>query len=163
MLPTPSNTPSHTTTASIDPSTALERIVQFFETLSPQSLPQIAQIYTSNAHFKDPFNEVQGLSAIEAIFAHMFATLEAPRFVIQDSVQQGAQCFLTWDFEFRFKKTQPEKTQTIHGASHLLLDAQGRIHLHRDYWDAAEELYEKLPLLGTAMRWLKRRVATPGS
>ena len=35
-------------------------------------------------------------------------------------------------------------------------DAQ-RITLHRDYWDAAEELYEKLPLLGTLMRWLKRR------
>ena len=27
--------------------------------------------------------------------------------------------------------------------------------MHRDYWDAAEELYEKLPLLGALMRWLK--------
>jgi hypothetical protein len=25
-----------------------------------------------------------------------------------------------------------------------------------DYWDAAEELYEKLPVLGGLMRWLKR-------
>ncbi|WP_413888997.1 hypothetical protein [Candidatus Aalborgicola defluviihabitans] len=33
----------------------------------------------------------------------------------------------------------------------------GRILDHRDYWDAAEELYEKLPLLGGLMRWLKRR------
>ncbi|NBU45056.1 MAG: nuclear transport factor 2 family protein, partial [Betaproteobacteria bacterium] len=30
--------------------------------------------------------------------------------------------------------------------------------LHRDYWDAAEELYEKFPLVGHMMRWLKRRV-----
>jgi steroid delta-isomerase len=28
--------------------------------------------------------------------------------------------------------------------------------MHRDYWDAAEELYEKLPA-GRLMRWLKRR------
>jgi steroid delta-isomerase len=28
--------------------------------------------------------------------------------------------------------------------------------MHRDYWDAAEELYEKLPLVGALMRWLKR-------
>ena len=41
--------------------------------------------------------------------------------------------------------------------SHLVLDAQGRITLHRDYWDAAEELYEKLPGVGALMRWLKRR------
>ena len=30
----------------------------------------------------------------------------------------------------------------------------------RDYWDAAEELYEKLPIVGTLMRWLKRRAAS---
>jgi steroid delta-isomerase len=29
---------------------------------------------------------------------------------------------------------------------------------HRDYWDSAEELYEKVPLLGAFMCWLKRRV-----
>jgi hypothetical protein len=38
-----------------------------------------------------------------------------------------------------------------------MLDDEGRITLHRDYWDAAEELYEKLPLIGSLMRWLKKR------
>ena len=45
----------------------------------------------------------------------------------------------------------------ILGASQLVFDAQGRVVLHRDYWDAAEELYEKLPVVGSLMRWLKRR------
>jgi steroid Delta-isomerase len=31
--------------------------------------------------------------------------------------------------------------------------------MHRDYWDAAEELYEKLPILGGLMRWLKRQAS----
>ena len=48
-------------------------------------------------------------------------------------------------------------TQTVRGASHLVLNEQGLVTLHRDYWDAAEELYEKLPLVGSLMRWLKRR------
>ncbi|MGO1254794.1 MAG: nuclear transport factor 2 family protein, partial [Alcaligenes aquatilis] len=30
----------------------------------------------------------------------------------------------------------------------------------RDYWDAAEELYAKLPLLGLLMRWLRRKVSS---
>lgn len=37
------------------------------------------------------------------------------------------------------------------------LYADGRIAQHRDDWDAAEELYEKLPAIGALMRWLKRR------
>jgi hypothetical protein len=40
-----------------------------------------------------------------------------------------------------------------------VLDPQGLIVLHRDYWDAAEELYEKLPVVGALMRWLRRRAA----
>ena len=47
----------------------------------------------------------------------------------------------------------------MRGASHLELADDGRIAWHRDYWDPAEEVYEKLPLLGGLMRWLKRRAA----
>ncbi len=80
-----------------------------------------------------------------------------PRFVVHEAVLQGEQCFLTWDFLFRTRKGGSAPI-TVRGASHLRFGADGRITLHRDYWDAAEELYEKLPLLGMLMRWLKRRV-----
>jgi hypothetical protein len=40
------------------------------------------------------------------------------------------------------------------------LSSEGLIAFHRDYWDAAEELYEKLPAVGSLMRWLKRRANT---
>jgi hypothetical protein len=40
----------------------------------------------------------------------------------------------------------------------LEFNAQGLVALHRDYWDAAEELYEQLPLLGTVLRGVKKRL-----
>ena len=133
------------------------RIVQRFEALSPADLPRMAELYTADARFKDPFNEVQGVPAISAIFEHMFKGLDAPRFVIHERIVQGEQCFLTWDFIFSLRgRAQPPLT--VRGGSHLKLAADGRIAMHRDYWDAAEELYEKLPVLGGLMRWLKRRV-----
>jgi steroid Delta-isomerase len=132
------------------------RIVALYETLSPAALPQLATIYTEGARFKDPFNEVQGVPAIRAIFEHMYRTLDGPRFVVHERVLQGEHCFLTWDFVFRLKRGG--ELITVRGASHLQLAADGRIAVHRDYWDVAEELYEKLPLLGALMRWLKRRV-----
>jgi hypothetical protein len=51
-------------------------------------------------------------------------------------------------------------TQRVRGATHQRFGADGLIVEHRDYWDVAEELYEKLPLLGTLMRWLKRRAGS---
>ncbi len=136
---------------------AVEKIVVFFETLSPQSLERFGQFYTEDAYFKDPFNEVRGLPAIQKIFAHMYESLHEPRFVVTGRIVEGEQVFLRWDFHFRFRKFKSEQTQTIRGATHLRLAPDGRIRHHRDYWDAAEELYEKLPLLGGLMRWFKRR------
>ena len=136
---------------------AITRVVSFFEQLQPADLADLGQYYAPDGRFKDPFNEVQGLAAIRDIFRHMFATLQHPRFVITGRVEQGSECFLTWEFRFAFSSYARGVEQTVRGATHLVLDGQHRITLHRDYWDAAEELYEKLPGVGTLMRWLKRR------
>ena len=136
---------------------AVTRVIAFFENLSPADVATIGRFYAPQARFKDPFNEVVGVPAIQGIFAHMFEALEQPRFVVTGRVVQGQQCFLTWDFLFAFKDFHKGVTQTVRGASHLVLDEQGLVSLHRDYWDAAEELYEKLPVVGALMRWLKKR------
>jgi len=145
-------------TQSMHPAPAhVARVIAFFETLTPQSLSGLADIYAQGARFKDPFNDVQGLDAIAHIFGHMFVALQKPRFVITRQVSQGDDCFITWDFYFYLASYQPSVEQKIAGATHLVFDAAGRVQVHRDYWDAAEELYEKLPLVGSLMRWLKRR------
>ena len=134
---------------------SLQKVILFFENIDASNVAQLASIYTEEASFKDPFNEVLGIVAITKIFRHMFEQVDAPRFVVTGSVLQGDQAFLTWDFLFRMKRFSHDE-QCIRGATHLRFAADGRVCLHRDYWDAAEELYEKLPVLGSLMRGLKR-------
>jgi hypothetical protein len=136
---------------------AVDRIVDVFQTLTPASVEALDEVYAPQARFKDPFNDVRGLPEIQRIFRHMFVSLNQPRFIITERIVQGGQCFLTWEFRFTFKNFKQGQEQCILGGSHLVLDDAGRITLHRDYWDAAEELYEKLPLVGGLMRWLKAR------
>ena len=136
---------------------AAARVVGVFETLTPASLDRLDALYAPQAYFKDPFNEVRGIADIRQIFSHMYEALEQPRFVVTGCIVDGAQCFLTWDFNFRFKSYDRLTVQTVRGGSHLKFNAVGLLDSHRDYWDAAEELYEKLPLVGGLMRWLKKR------
>jgi steroid Delta-isomerase len=136
---------------------SVERIVTYFETFTPQSIARVAEFYAPDAYFKDPFNEVRGLKAIEAVYSHMFEALTAPRFIVTSQIVDGSNCFLIWDFKFYFKSYDKITEQTVRGGSHLRLDANSKITDHRDYWDAAEELYEKLPVVGGVMRWLKKR------
>lgn len=139
------------------PSPRLVQIIVFFETITLASVSQLGQYYAEQAWFKDPFNEVTGHAPIRRIFGHMFEQVHEPRFVIIESVEQGDAAFLTWEFRFRMKRFDTAKLQVVRGASHLRFDADGRVSYHRDYWDAAEELYEKLPLVGSLMRFLKRQ------
>ena len=138
---------------------ATERICHYFEHLSLASLGEIDRLYTPDARFKDPFNEVRGTTAVRGIFEHMYASLHEPRFVVTQRVVDGGQVFLAWEFRFRFRRFDTQREQVILGGSHLRLADDGRIADHRDYWDAAEELYEKLPVVGGLMRWLKRRAS----
>ena len=133
----------------------IERLVTFYSALQPEHLAQIEQLYTADARFKDPFNEVQGVAAIRGIFEHMFHRLDHPRFVVTQQVVDDDRAFLVWDFHFSFRGEATPRT--IRGGSLLRCTPDGRVSDHRDYWDAAEELYEKIPVLGAVMRWLKRR------
>ena len=136
--------------------TPARRLAHFYETLTLDSLAALDALYAPDARFKDPFNEVAGTTAIRRIFEHMFATTDAPRFVVTDCIEQGEQAMLGWAFHFALRG----RALTVRGVTNLRFDAEGRVTLHRDYWDAAEELYEKLPVVGGLMRLIKRRLAT---
>jgi len=144
------------TTAPRHPDKRMAALIAYFEQLCTADLARLGERYTEQAFFKDPFNEVQGLAGIERVFAHMFETLASPRFVVLDAITQGSQGFISWDFLFRLKGETQERR--IHGSSHLRFAPDGRVAYHRDYWDAAEQLYEQVPLLGTLLRLIKRRL-----
>lgn len=129
-------------------------VVRLFEQLQPADVARLDEFYGEHAFFKDPFNEVHDLAGIQRIFAHMFEALEAPRFRILDVLVQGDQAFISWDFLFGRRGRQC----SIHGSSHLRFASDGRVAYHRDYWDAGEQLYEQIPLLGGLLRLIKRRL-----
>jgi steroid Delta-isomerase len=88
----------------ISPDPRIQRIVNFFEMLTPQAVAKMGDLYTADAYFKDPFNEVRGLADVQHIFSHMYVSLHEPHFVVTNTVTQGDQCFIVWDFKFRFKR-----------------------------------------------------------
>lgn len=136
----------------------VERVVSYWQTLTPDSVAAIASVYTEDAYFRDPFNEVRGVDRLKHVFGDMFVRLHEPRFTITETIHQDSRVLLVWDFTYRIKALKPGLTRKIHGSSLIRFAADGRVNYHRDYWDAAGELYEQLPLVGSLMRWLKKRM-----
>lgn len=130
----------------------------FFETLNQETtLLAFAEIYARDVYFKDPFNQTHGVPAVYEIFQEMYAKLDAPRFEVLECVAMGQITYVKWRFIFCFKGKSEE--QGFEGVSRMQYNDENKISAHIDYWDAAEQVYEKIPLLGSIIRLIKRKIA----
>lgn len=134
-------------------------IARWFEQLSPESLTKIESIYAKDARFVDPFNGLQGIESVRKVYTHMFESLDNPRFLVTRIASTGPLGFMTWTFSFSCRG----RAQSIEGCTQFELDADGLIMLHLDYWDAAKQVYEQIPVLGSVLRMLRRKLSLPGS
>jgi len=135
-------------------------VCDWFQRLAPDTLAELGRHYVDDVRFKDPFHDVTGVDAVHAIFSHAFERLPDARFRITGrfpGVRDSAMAL--WEMDC----TLGGRTVCVRGATHFLFAPDGRVLLHRDYWDAAEELYGHLPVIGRLMRWLSRRVAAPST
>ena len=129
--------------------------IQFeYENIQIDRIGHLVQLYAQDAVFKDPFQEVHGRDAITKVFMKMFYQLDKPSFKIISALGENLEASLLWEFHFCFKRWNKEP-QSLRGVSWLKFNDAGLITSHIDYWDPAEGIYEKLPLLGPVMRFLK--------
>jgi steroid delta-isomerase len=135
----------------------LQKIQSEYESIKVNRIEQLTALYAEDAIFKDPFKEVVGKEAIAEIFSNMFNQLNNPSFKVLSILHKQNEASLLWDFSFGFKRWN-KSPQSLRGVSWLVFDEAGLIASHTDYWDAADGIYEKLPLAGSLIRLMKSQV-----
>ena len=130
-----------------------EQYIRLFEELSVERIDGIEHFVSVNIKFKDPFNDISGLDAFCRLLVKMIDDVEGLRFEVIHRAWTEDVLFLRWSFQGKVKGHNWE----IQGMSEIIFDEQGLVCQHIDHWDAAEQFYEKLPLVGTILRIIKRR------
>ncbi|TNE79366.1 MAG: nuclear transport factor 2 family protein [Gammaproteobacteria bacterium] len=136
----------------------MDRYIAALQDLSPDSVADLRQLLADDVEFCDPFNRVHGADSYLALLEDMFFRLENVRFSVHESLRQGQVAYLHWTFAASSRLTGQ---LSFPGVTRLQLQEDGRITRHEDFWDSAA-LYRQLPLVGSLMRWLRRRAAHSG-
>lgn len=137
--------------------TYAQKYADFFETISPQTnIEGYKEFFCEESTFEDPFQKVKGVDAICNVFLHMYATLYKPKFEILEVIEQENIAYIQWNFLFALDESK--EMNSFVGLSRVEFRNDGKVISHVDYWDAAQHVYEKIPLLGTILRWIKRRI-----
>ncbi|MFO1070186.1 MAG: nuclear transport factor 2 family protein [Geminicoccaceae bacterium] len=134
---------------------SIEAYARYWETLSPATTGDLRGLARSDLVFRDPFNEIRGVDAVVAMLDRMFRDLGQPRFVVVRIASDGPVSFIRWDFTFELRG----RPLRIEGVSEVELDGEGRVARHIDHWDAAGQVYERIPLLGGLLRQVRKRLA----
>lgn len=138
-----------------DIAAAANRYRRYLETLSPETLDRLPDHVTPDVRFRDPFNDVRGAGAMRRVFDHMFETVGSVRFDVRHLAADGEACLMVWRFEASLRGAP----WAFDGMSVVRFAPDGRVAEHIDYWDPAAALYERLPLIGRPLAWLRRRLA----
>ena len=138
---------------------ALNRYVSIFENLTSEEVPALGRIMADTIEFKDPFSHVQTLSEVLEIFEHAFNKVPGMRFNVSGSgvfSDLPNTTFLTWSMVD--VNNMSDKGLNIQGTSLVTFNSNGMVSRHIDHWDAASQFYERLPVLGSVLRFIKTRI-----
>lgn len=133
----------------------IESYVKFFETLSPETLPELAALCSEDLRFCDPFNDVRGIEQTMQVFLHMFANTQNPVFRVYEWQRSDQVVFLFWNFRCR----SFGRPLDFDGVSRVLINDANLISEHVDYWDSGEAFWQKIPLLGSVIKLLSQRIS----
>jgi ketosteroid isomerase-like protein len=133
----------------------IERFATTWRDLTATTVDTLAQVYTHDAVFIDPFHRLDGLAAIQHYAAHMYENLISSEFSFASKHQIGDEIYLRWTMTICHKKLRGGQPIVVPGVTYLKLSADKVIY-HEDYYDGAALIYENIPLLGSVIRLIKR-------
>ena len=133
----------------------------------PLATADIAHLVHPNIVFKDPFQRINGPTAVCHLLNHFHSSVKNARFLIE-AVFEHPQHDPLHNRHYLVKWRFSGHLDTIGlwefpGISEIEQDEEGRITHHTDFWDAGEHFYEKLPFFGRVIGWIKAKVSDAGT
>ena len=139
---------------------AIARFASFFSSFAPERVKTLLpDTYAEDVYFNDTLKAVTGRDALAHYLKDSAEAVEDCRVQIHDTTRTAdGEHLVRWSMMIRFKKLRRGVDTWTVGMSHLRFDASGRVVYQQDYWNAADGIYQHIPLLGAAIAAIKRRL-----
>ncbi len=136
----------------------VHKFVEDINSINGSNAQQVlSEIYTNDVVFIDPVKEVNGLTDLTTYFEALYKSLSACHFTISNYTQNEENNSIEWVMRFQHKSIANNKPIELDGASFIEYK-NGKVCLHRDYYDLGAMLYEHIPVLGSVIRKVRSAI-----
>lgn len=138
---------------------AVERFTRFIADLSTDTVKnEIRAVYAPTLFFNDTLKTIRGVDELEKYFLATDEAMAAYALKVEQVISTPEGVYVRWRMDVTFRKFHKGEVQSSIGVSHIRFDKDGRVIYHQDYWDSGSALFEKLPVVGSMIRAIKRRL-----
>ncbi|WP_250658449.1 nuclear transport factor 2 family protein [Alkalimarinus coralli] len=117
----------------------------------------VDDVYRSDVIFQDSFHRIEGVSELKTYFSALYQNLKSSEFVFHDQWVADGSAMITWTMHYSHRRLNRGKKISVEGATELRFSE--KVYSHKDYFDGGRLLYEHVPVLGTAIKQLKKYMA----
>jgi hypothetical protein len=144
---------------SVQEQQAFAGVQRYFSGMTVDSVrAQTANVYAPQAYLNDTLVSLEGADRIEAYFSH---TLERARLLNVEFLERapvGTDWYVRWRMTVAADGLNGGRDVITYGVTQFRFDADGRVLVHKDFWDSGTGLHEQLPVVGGAVRRVRAAV-----
>ena len=119
---------------------------------------QTERVYGPDAFLNDTLKTIHGSPAIRDYFIKTAQGLENMTVTFDDVAVSGQNYYFRWTMDTRMKHLARGKNVRTIGVTMVRFDSQGRVILHQDFWDSAQGVWDHVPGVGAAIRWIQSKI-----
>ena len=140
--------------ATLVPGSELERrafgnLERYFAGMTGGSVrDQTTSVYAPDAYLNDTLVGIDGAASIAAYFGHTIERARLLKVEFLDRAPVGTDWYARWRMTVVADGLNGGQPVVTYGVTQLRFDAEGRVLIHKDFWDAGSGLYEQLPAAG---------------
>jgi hypothetical protein len=138
--------------------TAIARFKGYLGNITPETVrTQTKTVYSADAYFDDTLKVLHGAAEIEPYLLRTAEMVTSFKVEFLDVARSGPDYYFRWVMDFSAPKLAKGEVLRTIGITQVRFNEDGQVVLHQDFWDAANGIYEHIPLVGGAIRAIKKR------
>jgi limonene-1,2-epoxide hydrolase len=138
--------------------TGFKSVNQFYNDANVKTIKNLCErFYHKDIIFDDAVGHVEGREALIKYYLDLYSNLTAINFEMHDETQHKNKIYARWKMIYQHPSLNDQAPIDVQGVSYLEVK-DGQVIYQRDYFDMGAMVYEKVPVIGTLVKWIKGRL-----